>query len=196
MTAIVTPKLDIEHWPANKDTGPMTMLNAMQAETNSANWSDRTKSISTLVAWWASVPSYDPDMEPEGLIRRQDLSPLSKEVLGIAAVHRVRPRGLNWDIPNKAATSQWLDSSQAKTMRQALEIENAGSWWNRCLFEGSEDRYHARTEHLVSALMADHPFVHMANSLNMPLHQLLPMMDDKPSFFLPTPEAPGLPDLC
>ena len=196
MTSIVTPKLNLEHWSADTDTGPLTVLNAMQAESGSEQWADRKKDVASLVAWWEKVSSYDPDMEPEGLIRRDDLSPLSKEVLGIAAVHRVRPRGLSWDVPNAKETKGWLSSSQAKTMRQALEMNNSGPWWNRCLFEGTTERYVPRIEALASALMADHPFVHMANTLNTPLHELLTMLDSEPSFFLPTPEEPGLPDLC
>ena len=196
MTSIVASPLDIEHWSSTNDTGPLTMFNAMQAENNVERWVDREKSVGALIRWWTGTPSYDPDLEPEGLIARQDLTALSKEVLGIAAVHRIRPQVLSWDIPTAKETKDWIASSQAKTMRQALEIDNTAKWWDRCLFDGSEAKYHARTEHLVSALMADHAFVHMSNSLNVLLHQLLPMMDNAPSVGSPPSDTPVLPDLC
>lgn len=196
MTSIVPSTIDIEHWPASKETGPMTMLNAMQADTTSTTWSNRAQSVASLVAWWEKVSTYDPDVEPEYLITRTDLTDLSKEVLGVAAAHRVRPGVLAWDIPDKKEIAEWLTSSRARVMRQALEMQSDGAWWNRCLFEGTEERYYARTEHLVGALMADHPFVHMSNSLNTPLHEMLPLLDSAPSFFVPGHDVPGLPDLC
>lgn len=195
MSAIITPVLDIEHWSVNNDTGPLTMFNAMQNTTNSSEWADRKKSIATLATWWARTPCYDPDMEPEGLIRRLRLTPLSKEVLGIAAAHRIRPSGLLWDMLDTANMKTWLTGSQAKTLRTVLEIETTGSWWNRCLFEGSNTRYHALTEQLVSALMTEHLFVHMAAGLQVPLAELLPMLNNTctpPS----TSDIPALPDLC
>lgn len=196
MSTIVPPMLDLEHWHIDKDTGPLTMFNAMQQTTNADAWADRSTSVDVLVGWWTRTSSYDPDLEPEGLINRSNLTPLSKEILGLAAAHRVRPRGLSWDIPTDDELSEWLLSSRAKTLRAALEIDSSGSWWNRCLFEGAKEQFHARTEVLVNALMHDHPFVHMATSLQLPLAQLLPMMDATPTVLVSTPEAPCLPDLC
>lgn len=195
MSAIITPVLDIEHWSVSNDTGPLTMFNAMQNATKSSEWTDRKKSIDALIAWWTRVPCYDPDMEPEGLIQRLHLTSLSKEVLGIAAAHRIRPDGLSWDMLDTNKMKEWLVGSQAQTLRTVLEIEKTGSWWNRCLFEHSDTRYHARTEQLVSALMTEHLFVHMAAGLQVPLVELLPMLNDTctpPS----TSDSPELPDLC
>lgn len=196
MTSIIASQLDIEHWSSKNATGPLTMFKAMQAEEKSAQWIEREKSVGALVCWWTRAPSYDPDWEPENLISRIDLTPLSKEILGIAAVHRIRPQLLSWEIPDAKETQQFLTGSTAKAIRQALTMQNTGTWWNRCLFEGSDAKYYARTEHLVSALMSEHAFVHMANSLNMPLHELLPMMDCPSSPNSGDTDAPVLPDLC
>ena len=195
MNPIVAPSLDIEHWSSRYETGPLTLFRAMQKAGDATQWSDREKSVETLIQWWSNTSSYDPDLEPEGLITRHDLTPLSKEVLGVAASHRVRPSGLSWGIPSAQETTAWLASGQANTMRRVLTIDNTAAWWNRCLFKGSADKYYCRTEHLVCALMAGHPFVHMADSFNIPLHQLLPM-DNTPSFISADVEAPVLPELC
>lgn len=169
------------------------MFQAMGQANNSHEWQDREKSVRELIAWWKKVSSYDPDMEPEGLLQHAD-NALSKEVLGIAAAHRVRPSALSFGIMNDKDTQDWLSSNQAKTLRQALSVENTGAWWNRCLFEDLKDMYHSRTEHLVRHLMHDHPFVHMSVGLNLPLAELLPMMETNPNFR--AQESPTLPDLC
>ena len=170
------------------------MFNAMQENTDSHQWTAREKSVEQLIAWWSKMPSYDPDMEPEGLIRRLGLTPLSKEVLGIAAAHRVRPGLLSWSIPKELETNEWIKSSNAGILGHVLKMEDTGSWWNRCLFEGSNERYHARTEHLVVRLMAEHPLVQMSAGLNIPLSELLPVMNS--SNAVSNSDMPGLPDLC
>lgn len=175
------------------ETGPRPMFQAMEAADNSHGWQDRETAVRELIAWWKRLSSYDPDMEPEGLLKHAR-NALSKEVLGVAAAHRVRPSALAFDIPTGKETNDWLSSHQAKTLRQALEIENTGDWWNRCLFEDAKEMYHARTEHLVRHLMHDHPFVHMSVGLNLRLVELLPMLETNPSFSVP--ENPTLPDLC
>lgn len=175
------------------ETGPRPMFQAMEGADNSHGWQNRETAVRELIAWWKGVSSYDPDMEPEGLLQHAR-SALSKEVLGVAAARRVRPAALSFDIPTDKETQAWLSSHQAKTLRQALEVENTGDWWNRCLFEDAKEMYHARTEHLVRHLMHDHPFVHMSVGLNLPLAELLPMLDTNPS--LSVPENPTLPDLC
>lgn len=169
------------------------MLAAM-AVANTTTWGDRKKSVAALIDWWAAVPSYDPDMEPEQLIFKTNLSPLAKEVLGVAAAHRVRPSALAMNIPDAKELKEWLGSNSAKVLRHALEFESSGAWWNRCLFEGASSLHQKRTEHLVTHLMSEHTFVHMAVGLNVTLAEMLPAMD-KPNP-LPSVELPELPDLC
>ena len=194
MSSIVPPEIDLEHWNAKMENGGYPMFAAMQKTATTA-WTNREDSVHQLILWWRSMPSYDPDIEPETLVYRNDLSDLSKEVLGVAAAHRIRPRALGFDLPDAQGTAQWLSSRGAKSLRHVLSMNDSGAWWNRCLFEDSEERYHARTEHLISALMADHSFVHMANSLNTPLHELLPMLESQPSFFVPGHTIPEAQDL-
>jgi hypothetical protein len=193
MTNIITPKLTLEHWPANQETGQLTMFRSMQENTDSAQWANREKSVAALIAWWVQVSSYDPDLEPESLIKRQDLNELSKEILGIAAANRVRPRGKHGEVPNMKETQDWVKSSEANTLRHALEMEDTSQWWTRCLFEGTHPWNWPRIQYLVSASMAHHPFVQMATSLNIPLRELLPMMPN-PTACIQDP--PALPDLC
>lgn len=169
------------------------MLRAM-ADADTSTWSNRDESVAALVAWWTNVPSYDPDMEPETLIFQTNLSPLAKEVLGAAAAHRVRPSALAIGIPTEPELKQWLGSSSARVLRQALEFDSNAAWWNRCLFENSDTLYHSRTEHLVTNLMSDHTFVHMSVGLNVPLVEMLPAMAT-PNAILPF-DPPELPDLC
>ena len=173
--------------------GPRPMLQAMENASNTHAWQDRKKSVQELTAWWTKISSYDPDMEPENLLQHAR-NPLSKEVLGVAAAHRVRPSGLSFGLLGDKETQDWLASQQAKTLRQTLEVENTGAWWNRCLFEDLQELYHSRTEHLVRHLMQDHPFVHMSVGLNLRLAELLPMLETNPS--LSVSESPTLPDLC
>ena len=104
MTTSIPLSLDLEHWHRDIETGPRPVFQAMDQANNSHEWQDREKSVRELIAWWKKVSSYDPDMEPEGLLQHAD-NALSKEVLGIAAAHRVRPSALSFGIMNDKDTT-------------------------------------------------------------------------------------------
>lgn len=193
MSTIITEHLDLEHWSPSQSTGPVTMIKAMHA-CDTSSWKDKETSTKNLIDWWTMQPPYDPDFAPEQLITRVDLTPFMQEVFGVAAMHRIRPAGLLWEKPTPDEIESWQKSWQAKIMRLVLNTNSEPDWWQRCLFEGLDELYIERTEHLAMHAMQEHSFIHIADSMGIPLKAFLTSLQQTPA--CNTKNTFVLPDMC
>lgn len=170
----------IEQVTSETQTGPWTMRQAMR-NSNPVEWRDPKHTISNLIAWWASVPPYDPDMEPEYLMHLQDITPLEQEVYTVAAVRRVRPALLHPTVlMSPAQADTWLKSTRSKiyTTATARPIGNEADWWHRCFFEELDTPFHGLVEQQLRLVAPNHPFIALSNSLDTSLPAILTTLKD------------------
>lgn len=173
---IITPALDLENWKVDMRTGCATMLNAMHT-CDTSQWVDRSKSVEQLVQWWVNIPPYDPDVEPESLIQRKDLTDFQAEVIGIAAMRRILNPDYFWNFDEKENARIWLSGERPKIAKHILDFDtNNVQWWYQCLFEHRPPEHADITEYLITSAHPNHHFSTLSNTIDMPLHELLRML--------------------
>ena len=169
MNAPIVP-LDLENLKPDYETGPYPVLKAM-AEANTSQWTNYQDSVYNIARWWERVSSYDPDVEPEFLIKRPNLNALQKDALSLAAVWRVRPSGIictSWgakEIQDKA--------NRTPEIRALLKDNTDAEFWRMALFDHQE----AHSFHVISQwamyLVPEHPFVQVTQNMGVTLYEAL-----------------------
>lgn len=176
---MVPHSISIEHVTPQTETGPVPMRNAMRSS-DPAIWQHKERTMNNLVQWWSGMPSYNPDWEPEYLMRAKDLTTLEKEVFTIAAVRRVRPALLHsTELMSPVSSAHWMKNSKAAiyTAAVASPVGEESSWWYRCFFEGLDPRFHSLVEQQLRLVAPSHSFVLLANSLDSSLLEVLNSMN-------------------
>lgn len=145
-------------------------------QSNPIEWRNPQHTISNLIAWWASVPPYDPDMEPEYLMHLQDITPLEQEVYTVAAMRRVRPALLHpTELMSPAQADAWQKSTPCKiyTTAATRPVGNEADWWHRCFFEDLDARFHGLVEQQLRLVAPNHSFIALSNNFDTPLPTIL-----------------------